>query len=318
MGDRIMSYIGYDKATKSFYVIKRPTNQSTPEVLKKIAKRLERLIAENPNIELTELQKLFIRKIKKHAAIQLSKNNIDIAHNIAISVIMDAIVDRMNNPLDEEDIDANEFVDEILSTDDEDGKIRIKKFFSDLQNPNISRNEKLRQANEAIEHLNRASKNLISGYSGPNRSLQSNRDLHLIVENNEYRETPWAEEISKKADVFLKKVYLPKSRKTSDGETEYQSSSVSKIIKKSWTPGLFNYTAVEKFNHGMNLLHFVLEQEEAGKNPLDIKEFEELCETIEELREMEPVAFYNKLAERAASLQRRVVEEEDERLGMRR
>ncbi len=77
----------------------RPTNQNSPTVQKKIAGRLERLIKENPHMELTELQQLFFKKIRKDGVVALLDNNIDIAHNLSINMIMQAIAERANNPL---------------------------------------------------------------------------------------------------------------------------------------------------------------------------------------------------------------------------
>lgn len=229
-----MSHFNYNRVTGKFSVAKRPGNQSTPVVTRKIAARLERLILANQNIELTDLQVLFVEEVKGNKKPNLQINQIDIAHNIAISAIMDAMVDRMNNPLAQKDITAEAFVDDLVSSDDDEAKVKVKQFFDSLRSPVISWQEKLSQANTVARRLNGASKNLMPGYSSPNRSIGNNRDPHLVLNNHSFQETDNSIRLSKSADAFFNKPYRPKSRTTQKGNVEFQSSSVDEDANTSY------------------------------------------------------------------------------------
>ena len=140
-----MSYIGYNEKEKKFYVIKRPTNQNNPKVLNKIAGRLNRLI--DGGAKLNDLQEKFLKEVEENDTVNLKEEGIDIAHNIAISVILDAMVDRMNNP-QEGDETAATFFDDTLSTDDDPGKQKAKEFFKQLGDPEREIKYKLNDAND--------------------------------------------------------------------------------------------------------------------------------------------------------------------------
>lgn len=210
----------------------RPTNQSEQPVLEKIAARLERLIKENPDLELTKLQALFVQKIRDDGHIPLLANKIDIAHNLAISMIKQAIANRANHPLSAANYE--ELVNNIITTEEDDDKKFVREFFQGLLDPSVSLKDKMQDADKVVDRLNRASKNLFPAHSSSNRSVSSNRDPHLVKKKNRYIETPISEKLSKSFDKFLRASYEPKVRYGADGKKEYQSSSICNKPKESW------------------------------------------------------------------------------------
>lgn len=236
-----MSYFQYQNNRYSIVPGKRPSNQSKPEVLQKIRKRLERLIKENKGLKLTELQTLFVKKLRKHNEIQLKDNGIDIAHNIAISAIMDAILKRMNHPFTDKDYAANQFAEDLLSTEDNEGKQNVREFFELLRDPTATPQEKIAEANKVVSHLNRASRNLIPGYSSTNRSIGKYRDPHLVTNTRgEWVETPMSAKLSKTSNIFMPVPYESKTRKTEKDGVEAQSSSISRKPSEAY------YTPIRK------------------------------------------------------------------------
>ncbi len=212
----------------------RPSNQSGQEVLKKIAGRLERLIKENPDLELTKLQALFVKKLREDGTIELAPNKIDIAHNLAISMIKQAIADRANHPLSSEKYE--ELITNIITTEAEDDKDFVREFFQGLLDPSITLKEKMANADKVVERLNRASKNLIPAHRSSNRSVSSNRDPHMVQKKGKdhYVETPMSVKLSKSFVKVLHGPYEPKIRYGADGKKEYQSSSICNKPRDSW------------------------------------------------------------------------------------
>lgn len=210
----------------------RPSNQNDHRVQKKIAGRLERLIKENPHMELTELQQLFVKKISEDGVVALRDNNIDIAHNLAISMIMQAIADRANNPLPHAKYD--ELVENIITTEEADDKKFVKEFFQGLLDPHVSLQDKMKDADKVVDRLNCASKNLMPGHSSTNRSISKYRDPHYAKHKKGYVETPISVTLSKNFEKLFLKSYEPKSRDTVDGRREFQSSSICNTPKDSW------------------------------------------------------------------------------------
>lgn len=123
-------YYGYNEEKKKFFLIAgtRPGNQSNHEVLVKIAARLKKL--KNDGYQLTPLQTKFIALVESGDKVPLKKEKMDIAHHIAINAIMHVIADRMNGVIT---TDADEFVDNVITTESETSKERIKAFFSKMQ-----------------------------------------------------------------------------------------------------------------------------------------------------------------------------------------
>lgn len=306
-------YIGYKKDKKKYYVIKRPNNQSNPKVLKKIAKRLKKLTNENEGLELNDLQKGIINDIKKSGTVKLGAKKIDVAHNIAIGKILETMVERMNNPK-KKDPAAEKFFDDTLSTDDESGREKAKGFFKKLPNPKTKRKEKLDDANDLAKIINRASKNLIFGHSRTNRSIKDKRDPHVVKNDGEHVETKTSAKLSKSFDKFRGKAYKPKSRKTDDGIIEYQSSSICNVPGLSFfapkkTPSASNkekQLGQKMLAKGYKLFSLVCKKEEQGKDPLDLPEYEELCELIDNLSYFKNKKFFNELAMAVSNLQLRI------------
>lgn len=161
MGSIKSKYFKYSKGV--FSSLRRPTNQNLPEVQKKIAARLNDLINNQSNLKLTEVQKTFTDEIATNDKVKLKENKIDIAHNIAISVVMEAIVDRMNRPRKKKDEAAEKLTDQFTSSDD--SKKTIKEFFEILRDPTVKAWEKLKEADFVVSRLNQGSKNLSPGHS---------------------------------------------------------------------------------------------------------------------------------------------------------
>lgn len=219
----------------------RPNNQSTPEVQKKIANRLTRYVDEH-QLKMTDLQKLFTREVhaneKLKKGCKLKDNKIDIAHNIAGAKLSEVITAKLNTvPNARDDQKFTEFAEDILSTDDESGKKEANRIYHSLSEPTIAPTDKLRDATKLLEHMNRASRNLIPGHSGPNRALQENRDAHLMIDRNrQLVETPISKKLSESINTLFGNAYNRRSR-TIRGRTEYQSSSVHSDKNRSWYQG---------------------------------------------------------------------------------
>ncbi|HVT62865.1 MAG TPA: hypothetical protein VHD33_05185, partial [Legionellaceae bacterium] len=190
---------GDPKSTRFIKTGLRPNNQGNKEVLKKIAQRLEEDERKKPG-SLTETQRRFLVNYRREGARYLrSLDNIDIAHNVAISQIMETLAFAMNNP-GAIDFDATEhFFNEILSTSSDEGALqeqiinrkRIKNFLTRLKNGPKSPEESeklLKEVNLIIEHVNKCSRNLFPGNDSENRTISDDEDppFYYVPENTNY------------------------------------------------------------------------------------------------------------------------------------
>ena len=216
----------------------RPNNQSTPVVQQKIAARITRNVDEN-RLKMTTMQKLFAEEVMANAGIKkgcrLKDQKIDIAHNIASSKLAEVIADKLNsvpNTLNDEKFTA--FAEDLLSTDDESGKKKASQIFHNLSDPAIPVPDKLQEATILLEHMNRASRNLMPGHMSPNRALQDHRDAHLMLSRGGlFIETPVSIKLSDSINTLFRKTYDRRTR-TVNGERQYQSSSVGENKDNSW------------------------------------------------------------------------------------
>ena len=202
-------------------------NQSNVGPKKKIAKRLERLRTAGKT--LTDVQQRFLALGGSYAT---KAANIQIAHNIAISAMTTALVNKMNTPIPPaneaaEIRAAEEFADAIASSDDENPAVarraEIKKKL-----PNLVRrirteqkkvggittqtvaNSLIADAKEVLTLLNGRSKNLMPGHAEVNEHLvRSHRDPHLTKTATGYEETAISARLSLAADAFFGVAHTP-------------------------------------------------------------------------------------------------------------
>ncbi|MBA2657643.1 MAG: hypothetical protein H0U70_11800 [Tatlockia sp.] len=228
-----MPHIIYNKKNQMYCSTgSRPSNQNHPDVLEKISNRLTRYVLDNPELCLTELQARFIDEVEKGGRF-LSKENIDIAHHIAISKIIKVFVNLLNDPKRFNRKDFLNFGDAICSTEstgDDKGRKSIKDFFQDIRDG--SHPEYLcQEANKIIGKLNCCSRNVTPGHKSVNRSISDAKDPHLMAvkgKSNTYKEI----NPSKRLSYFFAALpdchdYAAKSVQIKNGKQAYQSSSVS-------------------------------------------------------------------------------------------
>lgn len=211
-----------------FSAIGAPNNQSQVGPKKKIAKRLERLRATGKT--LTDVQERFLAIGGSYKV--PTDQNIQIAHNIAISAIRTAVVSKMNTPIlpvheAAEILAVEAFADAIASSDDEDPAVaRRPKIKEKL--PNLVRkireeqkkvggitpavaNSLIVDAKEVLTLLNGRSKNLMPGHADVNEHLVTNhRDPHLTKTALGYEETAISTRLSQTADAFFGTQHTPK------------------------------------------------------------------------------------------------------------
>ena len=201
-----MTYIKYDKTKKVFYATgKRPGNQNHPKVLKKIASRLRKYVFRNANLCLTHLQNRFVEQVDKihEKKPWLSAERIDIAHHIAISRIIKAFVDMLNNPKNSKVKEFKTFTDDICSTGYQQTTIRVVLhywIFLELLIDDADPEYLCGQANEIIDKLNCCTRNLIPGHKSVNRAIGQAKDPHLVAEKGKpgsYQETSPSVKLSK-------------------------------------------------------------------------------------------------------------------------
>lgn len=220
---------------------KRPGNQNALPVLIKMTKRGEKVIADDSDLELVLVEKKLFNKVNSGKnKIKLRSLKIDIAHNIAISKIMDATLERMKSPLSASDSVAEDFADNLLSTDDDEGRKEAKKLFTDIRNKSILPFHIIEQADHVINHFNRASRNLRPGHSSTNRSVGDMRDppLFHVKGSNKVREAPHSRRLARSAKKFIQKTgedYQPHTRITNEVK-EAKSSSFHANPAKAWFP----------------------------------------------------------------------------------
>lgn len=203
-------------------------NQSNVGAKKKIAKRLERLRTAGKT--LTDVQQRFLAVGGSYKI--PANENIQIAHNIAISAMTTALISKMNTailPANEaaEIAAAEEFADAIASSDDEDPAVpRRAKIKEKL--PNLVRkirteqkkaggittltvaNSLIADAKEVLTLLNGRSKNLMPGHAEVNEHLvRSHRDPHLTKTATGYEETVISARLSLAADAFFGVAHTP-------------------------------------------------------------------------------------------------------------
>lgn len=229
-----MSYIEYRDG--KYHPVKgvRPTNQSQWPVLEKIANRLNNLVNEDEGWTLTALQEKFVDEIG-NGSIQLAENEIDIAHNISIKAIIFMVADKMNDPETIKFKDIKVVADAFISTEEEDANKMVRAFFNTLKDKATPDEEKIELANEVIERLNKAHKNLIPGHKSPNRSLGSHQDPHLLEKDGKLCVPAYSQKINSAFAKVDHTGYGPKE-KDIDGERSYQTSSVHKDKNKAYIP----------------------------------------------------------------------------------
>ncbi len=233
---------------------KRPGNQSVFGTLQRTAQRLENLVNNDTRYQLTPLQTRFVSKVNtvakarqirgknKNKEIKLKPMGIDIAHNVAISVIMEATVARMNSPLSGNDDAAINFVNAMISSDDDDAIGKAETFYNDLGDEETLPQDKIAKADETINRLNMASANLIPGHNSTNKSVHEKRDPHLLklkAGDQEFSEHKRARRIAVTGRKFIAKTgetYRPHVRDAEDGDKEAKSSSVHRIPDQAWFP----------------------------------------------------------------------------------
>jgi ankyrin repeat protein len=222
---------------------KRPGNQNALPVLIKMTKRGEKVISDDSDLELVSVEKKLFNKVNSGKnKIKLRSLKIDIAHNIAISKIMDATLERMKSPFSASDSAAEDFADNLLSTDDDEGRKETKKLFTDIRDQTILPFHIIAQADHVINHFNRASRNLRPGHSSTNRSVGDMRDpplFHIKDRHpNEVREAPHSRRLARSAKKFIQKTgqdYQPHTRITNEVK-EAKSSSFHANPGRAWFP----------------------------------------------------------------------------------
>ncbi len=227
----------------SFEAKDRPENQRYKKVQDRIELRLRRL-RDTEHKQLTDVQTRFLAR----ADYELKANNIDIAHNIAISEMRDVLVLKMNTNLPaakdaKENKAVEDFADAIASSD-EDGEdntkintrtvrrklpalvreIRVKQRQAGGMTRNDAKNL-TESTRKILIILNRCSRNLMPGHSNVNSSIQDARDPHVTKVGAEYKETTISTSLARTANSFLGKTYEPKTRAYGRGR-QIQSSSV--------------------------------------------------------------------------------------------
>jgi hypothetical protein len=239
-----MTYIRYDDKTKQFVATKkRPNNQNTKRVLKKIAGRLSKYIIDHPDTELTELQKKFVDGLKKNAKkYSLSKDKINIAHGIAISQIIGVMVNLLNDPKSFQLAAANDFADAILSSEspsDDKGRSTLRDFFRDVEAGGADPKELCERANAILKKLNCATRNLVPGHASANQSIGEAEDPPCVAKKGDptvFKKMKTVRQVS----LFFKELlggnveYGPKIRKTPAGKTAFMSSSIFAQKEKSF------------------------------------------------------------------------------------
>jgi hypothetical protein len=235
-----MPYIEYDEDEEEYYSTgERPGNQNSQKTLQKIAKRLTHYVLDNRDVCLTDLQTKFIEKVKEKERF-LGKENIDVAHHIAISRIIKIFVHLLNNPKYSKLKDFEKFGDAICSTEsleDDKGRSTLTDFFKDIKN-GCEPKYLCDTANEIIKMLNCCTRNLIPGHKSVNRSIGEAKDLHLMAQKGKsgaYKETA----PSKRLSHFFAALpgcddYAPKYEKTNNGKKVVLSSSVNAKKAKSY------------------------------------------------------------------------------------
>lgn len=231
-------YFQYDYETEEFSLIpgKRPNNQRKKKILRRISGRLKELLNKNKNIQLTGIQKLFIQIVEENK-FKLKENDIHMAHNISIHIIMEAFLDLLNNPSELTDEVDNEFLDHILSSDDEEKKEKNKNRLKGLKYWNLSIEEKIKWAEILIEEINQKSKNLYPGHPRTNSSIGDLKDTPIIFEGDEAKEVPYAKKVSKYTIKFLEEHSCENYRsktKIEENEEKIQSSSINQSPSKSY------------------------------------------------------------------------------------
>ncbi|MBA2709981.1 MAG: hypothetical protein H0U57_05260 [Tatlockia sp.] len=236
-----MTYITYNKALKTFCSEKaRPNNQSSSETLKRLADRLINYISTNKEVCLTTLQANFIAEVPKNKPF-LSTHRIDVAHHVAISEIINLIVEFMNNPSEIKFKDWVNFSDAMCSTEsseDDKGRYTLSSFFYDVKNNNDGPKGLCTKADNIIRILNCCTRNLIPGNSSVNRSIGQRKDPHYVGikgKPGHYEETSSSKNISK----FFAKLpncsdYEPITKQRSKGPSFFLSSSIESKVEDSY------------------------------------------------------------------------------------
>ncbi|KTD24396.1 hypothetical protein [Legionella maceachernii] len=235
-----MGYIEYDEDEEEYYSTgTRPGNQNSPQILQKIAKRLTKYVLHNRDVCLTDLQTKFISKVKAGERF-LSKENIDVAHHIAISRIIKIFVNLLNNPKSFKLKDFENFGDAICSTEspeDDKGRSTLTDFFNDIKN-GCEPTYLCDTANEIIKMLNGCTRNLIPGHKSVNRSIGEAKDLHLMAQKGKsgaYKETAPSRRLSHFFSALPEcDDYAPRCKETKNGKKLILSSSVDAKKDKSY------------------------------------------------------------------------------------
>lgn len=158
-----MPYIIYDSKQACFVAKDEKKNShNTNEILLKISEQLTNSVLQHPDMPFKKLRKTWINNLtqeeKKH---NLSRADSHLAHEIAISKIMDYFIINMNNPSHLKVLLGYQFVDSILSielSDNKKSRSSINNFFVCIKNEVLEKEEASEWVNKIIALLSGSSK----------------------------------------------------------------------------------------------------------------------------------------------------------------
>lgn len=241
--DKFNINVNMSTGTAVFSATGGPNNQSGVGVKKKIAERLYHLQAAGKT--LTDVQTRFLAIGGNYA--NTSAHNIQIAHNIAISALRDALESKMNNPIAPADeaaeiTAAQNFADALASSDDDDPTVakrpeikkKLPKFVRNIRIAQkkaggvtlVDADALMADCKEILSLCNKSSRNLMPGHAEVNEhEVRDCRDPHLTkTAAGAYEETDVSKTLARTAAAFFGCAHEPK--KKADGSGDVASSSV--------------------------------------------------------------------------------------------
>lgn len=156
---------------------RRPNNQSSPKVQKKLAERESLSIVSVPKHRIK-----FIKEVNQKGKADLSGLGVDVCHITSADKMKETMALVLSNP-ENMTVKQKEMFEEVMedtiSSDDEDSKKKQVMRAKKIHDRKTGRKDAMLFADDALDRLNRSSRNLRVDYARTNRVISNKLDQHL-------------------------------------------------------------------------------------------------------------------------------------------
>jgi hypothetical protein len=213
---------------------KRPTNQNSPKVQRKIAARLSKINLTKHNKVTPEGRfiKKFVKQVNEKGKANLENEQMQIAHITSVDTqgeTLREVVNQRNRLTPEQKEDVEAMVEDAISSDAETDRQENKRRVRNIWSENTE--QAARGVRDVLERLNQSSRNLRPAHARTNASIGKRKDPFVLNKREDAR----SKGINDNFNKVRQHVGLPPDQPKTNLMGEVQSSSVSSIPKNAFT-----------------------------------------------------------------------------------